>query len=91
MDWAYRSDDASRDGEPPEPRPLAVFWRGTSATGRVITCAGYPTGSGGVELRVGYSYDGMIKTALVADVDQAQHLASAWLEAMQGQGGFSLI
>lgn len=54
---------------------LETCWRLRGPSGRVLTCAVYRIAAPGVEVRVGYSDDDVVRTQLVAEIGVARDLA----------------
>lgn len=89
MDWA-RSDHPPLEHAPSRD-VIEVCWRAQSPTGRIITCAVYAIDSPGVELRASDNSDTPIVSLLVANLGQARHLASSWIETLRTRGRFEML
>ena len=75
----------------PRPRPnprvelLEVSWRFVGPSQRVLECGLYAVETG-LEVRVGYSAEDIVRTQLVPDIGIARELAAAWRLALVEKG-----
>ena len=76
----------------PEPRVelLEVSWRFLGPSRRTLECGLYAVETG-LELRVGYSAEDLVRTQLAPDIATARSLAAAWRQALIDKGGFTEV
>jgi hypothetical protein len=88
------SHDSSKPGRTSQPdwsRPNRIerCWRViTAPDGRVATCAIYERPGAGLQLRLFYTDEEVVRVKAVRDVDTARELAETWLSAARAGGGF---
>ena len=83
MDTSLRNEQQRHSGTNPKPENLEVCWRvleGSST--RILTCW-IVVSPPAMELQVGYVVDAPLHSQAVADIESAQALAQAWLDAVR--------
>jgi hypothetical protein len=65
---------------------LEECWRLVGPSRNPIVCGIYADGGPGVELRVGYSGDDLVRTQRVSDADLARNIAERWKLAALAKG-----
>jgi len=69
---------------PEEPHRRERCWRVVEGpSSRVVVCAIYETASTGLELRVGYGFDHILRSERLADAASARARAEQWLNAFR--------
>lgn len=85
MDWATSGHTPGRT-DPAAPDLVELVWRVRGPSGKVLTCGIYRTTAPGLEVRVGYSLDDILKTVLAPDVDVARAHAAEWRRLVLAKG-----
>ena len=77
----------------PEPEPrlerLETCWQFLSPSGRTLTCGIYAIGAPGVEVRVGYSEEGLLYSHVSVEIGPARELAGEPRQTVIDKGGFT--
>jgi hypothetical protein len=66
---------------------LETSWRVKAPSGRIITCGIYRTDAPGLEVRVGFSEDDLLRSQRTADVASARSLTEQWRPGGCCEGG----
>src|SRR5687768_16343165 len=89
MVWASSDHKPAPRAEPAAPTLLEECWRLVGPSKNPIACGIYADGGPGVELRVGYSDDDIVRTQRVSDLNAARHLAEQWRFAALAKASLS--
>ena len=82
-----RSTEPVRQGPPPS----QIVWRVIEGSRqRVVVCSLQPRTTG-VEVRIGYGDNAVMRTQLAFDGDAARALAHAWLQALRTYGSLAVF
>jgi hypothetical protein len=86
-------EERFRKREPriPQLTLLETCWRLRGPSGRILTCGVYRTDAPGLEVRVGYSEEDLLRSQRTADIGSARELAEEWRQAVLAKGGFAHV
>ena len=86
-------EDRMTPRPPREPRLelLEQCWHMRTPTGRVLSCGIYGTDAPGVEVRVGYGPDDLLRSQVAIEIGAAREIAAEWRQAVADKGGFTEV
>jgi hypothetical protein len=85
MDWATSGHTPGRT-DPAAPQLLELVWQVRGPSGKLLACGIYRTAAPGLEVRVGYSADNILKTVLAPDLEVARAHAADWRRLVLAKG-----
>ena len=87
MDWNNVRTPQPRPQDPPSATLIEKAWQLRAPSGRVITCGIYSDAAPGLDVRVGFSEDDLLRSQRAAEIGTARDIAEEWKEAVLAKGG----
>jgi hypothetical protein len=73
----------------PSEKVLATCWQLRSPSGRTLSCTIVRDAAPGLDVRVGYEPDDLLRSQRAAEIGSARELAEEWRQAVLAKGGFT--
>jgi len=68
---------------------LEACWRMQTPNGRILSCGIYGTDAPGVEVRVSYGPEDLLRSQVAIEIGAAREIAVEWRKAVIDKGGFT--
>jgi hypothetical protein len=91
IDWDKVKTPVRPAAPPAPPEVVETCWRMRGPSGKVLACTICRDAAPGLEVRVGYAVDDLLKSQRVPDLAAARDQAATWRETVVAVGRFQAV